>query len=70
MELRRGQSTLELCFLLVVAILALTAMWPLLRDAISSRFKSTADTFSFGLQFEPNVTVEQCSDKFGASVPC
>lgn len=65
--MRRGQSTLELCLVLVIAILALTAMWPLLRDAVAARFRSTADTFSFGLQFEPGVT--QCSEN-GVPVSC
>ena len=68
MRRRSGQSTIELCFALVVAILALVAMWPLTRDAIIGRWKAVGDTFSFGLQYEPGVT--QCFGATGNPEPC
>ena len=63
---RTGQSTIELAFVLVVAILALVAMWPLLKDAIAGRWKSAADVFSFGLQFDKDATcIYECLAESG-----
>ena len=60
-EGRGGQSAIELSLVLVVGILALVAMWGLMKEAIMGRWKESADTFSFGLQYErqgqPGATV-------------
>ncbi len=53
---QRGQSAIELALLLVLSIAALVTMWPLLRNAVGSRFRSTADSFSYGLQYDPETT--------------
>ena len=67
---RRGQSTIEMALVLVTAIAALIAMWPLLRDAIIGRWKTSAETFSYGLQWEEGFGrgTSTCTDNTGQ--PC
>lgn len=52
----RGFTTVELCILLIVTILAFAAIRRPLVSAIAGRWKQTADIFGHGLQYEPGVT--------------
>ena len=51
---RSGQSTVELAILMLVVVLALVAFGLFFRNAVASRFKSGADAFGHGLQYEGN----------------
>jgi len=48
-----GQAALELCVFLVVAIMAVLAMKLVMKGALLGRFRSTANAFGHGLQYEP-----------------
>ena len=52
LSLKRGQSMLEMTVLLVVVTLALVSFFSFIRSAVSSRVKSGADTFGYGLQHD------------------
>lgn len=56
---RGGWTTLELCVLWIAAMTALVAMWRPLVGAIGGRWKQAGDSFSSGLQYEPNRTTIQ-----------
>ena len=60
---QRAFSTLEYSLLIAVAIAALITMSVYIKRAVSGRFKDTADSFGFGRQYEPGVTVETIQKK-------
>lgn len=64
---RRGQTAIELGLLLVIAVAAFVAMWGVLRNAIAGRFRQTGDSFSYGLQYDPDTTrIRRCLSTDGA----
>ena len=55
---QRAFSTIEYALLIAVAVAALITMSVYIKRAVSGRFKDTADSFGFGRQYEPGVTIE------------
>ncbi|MDD5004882.1 MAG: hypothetical protein PHS93_00020 [Candidatus Omnitrophica bacterium] len=53
---KTAASTLEYVVLIAIIVAALMAMQFYLRRAICGSFRSTADTFGQGRQYEPSVT--------------
>ena len=51
--IRSGQSTLEYAILIAVAVAALVGMQIYLKAALAGRWKTMADTFGGGQQYEP-----------------
>ena len=57
MKLRsKGWTTLEYAVLISVIMAAIFAMQVLLRNAISGKWKSSADSIGGGMQYEPGLT--------------
>ena len=55
---KKGIFTLEYTTVIVLIALALLAMGYYLKRSVSGSFRSSADAFGQGRQYEPGVTVE------------
>ena len=58
---RAGSFTIEYTALVILIVLALLAMKFYLRGAMCGSFRSVADSFGQGRQYEPGVTTETTS---------
>ena len=55
----RGQSVLEYAIALAVVMAALLTMQRVVRDAVMGRWRSVADQFGYGMQYEPGITRQE-----------
>jgi hypothetical protein len=54
---KRGTATIEYAFLMFLIVLIFLAMSGYITRAFNSRWKQSADTIGYGLQYEPGNTV-------------
>lgn len=57
MNLRKGSLAIEYAVLVAVVIAALIGMQAFIKRALCGRWRSTADAFGYGRQYEPDETV-------------
>ncbi len=65
----KAYAFVEYAFLISLVITGIMAMSVYFRRAISGKWKDSADSFGYGLQYEPGVTVQNCSEN-GIPVNC
>ena len=58
-RLCRGQAAVEYAVLVAIVVAALVAMAVYTKRALSGKWRGVGDTFGYGRQYEPGVTVIQ-----------
>jgi Flp pilus assembly pilin Flp len=54
--MKKGFLAIEYAVLIAIIVAALIAMQGYIRKAISGRWRESADSIGFGMQYEPRVT--------------